>query len=295
MIAMIIDVFLDVCLDTVKLLPFLFVTYLAMEWFEHKMEVKSQSAVLKAGRFGPLIGGVVGIAPQCGFSAAASSLFSGGLITAGTLIAVFLSTSDEMLPIFISEQVPFFTMLKILLTKACIGIVMGFVFDLVYHTMLKRPMRYKNIINKHTVNDMCEEEKCHCDDGIFKSAIIHTLQITLFIFIFGLLIGFVVEGVGEETLTRFFTSIPVVGELIAGLVGLIPNCAASVVITEMYIEGVIGAGPLMSGLLVGAGVGLLVLFRLNRKNMKQNLAIIFYLYLVGVAAGVIIDLIGVRF
>ncbi len=289
------DILLDAGLDTLKLIPFLFVTYLIMEWFEHRMETKSQSAVLKAGRLGPLIGGLVGAAPQCGFSAAASSLFSGGMITAGTLIAVFLSTSDEMLPIFISEQVPVPTMIKILATKAVMGIVFGFLLDLVYHGMMKRPLRYKNITNPHSVHDVCENEHCKCEEGIFKSAIFHTLQITLFIFIFSLIIGGIVEGVGEDAISGIFTGIPVVGELIAGLVGLIPNCAASVVITELYLDGVIGAGPMITGLLVSAGVGLLVLFRLNRKHLKQNLAIVGYLYIIGVLLGIVVDLLHLKF
>ncbi|MEE3467706.1 MAG: putative manganese transporter [Eubacterium sp.] len=293
---MIMDVLVDAGMDTLKLIPFLFLTYLLMEWFEHKMEVKSQSAVLKAGRLGPLVGGLVGVAPQCGFSAAASSLYAGGMITAGTLIAVFLSTSDEMLPIFISEQVPVATMLWILGTKAVMGIVFGFLLDLIYHGVMKRPLRYKNLIGAHAVHEVCEGEHCHCEEGsIFKSAVIHTLQITLFIFIFGVVIGGIVEGVGEETISGFFSGVPVIGELIAGVVGLIPNCAASVVITELYLEGVIGAGPMITGLLVSAGVGLLVLFRLNRRHIKQNLALVGYLYLVGVALGTVVELIGVRF
>ena len=290
------DVLADAGLDTLKLIPFLFVTYLVMEWFEHRMETRSQSAVIRAGRLGPLIGGVVGAVPQCGFSAAASSLFSGGMITAGTMIAVFLSTSDEMLPIFISEAVPVGTMLKIIATKAVLGLIFGFILDTVYHGMMKRPLRYKNLTNAHAVHEVCEGEHCHCDDdSILKSAVIHTLQITLFIFLFGLVIGGIVECVGEETIAGVVSGVPVVGELIAGLIGLIPNCASSVAITELYLDGVIGAGPMMSGLLVGAGVGILVLCRLNRKHVKQNLVLIGYLYVVGVLAGTVIDAIGIVF
>ena len=296
MFDMFVDVLLDAALDTVKLIPFLFLTYLIMEWFEHRSETKTQSAILKAGRLGPLVGGLIGVVPQCGFSAAASSLYSGGMITAGALVAVFLSTSDEMLPIFISEAVPVPTMLKILAGKALIGIVMGFLLDLIYHGMMKRPLKYKHMTGVHTVHEVCEGENCQCEEGsILKSAVIHTLQITLFIFIFGLLIGFVVEWVGEETISTFLTNLPVVGELIAGLIGLIPNCAASVVITELYLDGVIGAGPMMSGLLVGAGVGILVLCRLNRRHIKQNLGIIAYLYVVGVLFGTLIDMLGIVF
>ncbi|MBR6229158.1 MAG: arsenic efflux protein [Eubacterium sp.] len=290
------DVLLDAGLDTLKLIPFLFVTYLLMEWFEHRTETKTQSAVLKAGRLGPLIGGVLGVVPQCGFSAAASSLFAGGMVTAGTLVAVFLSTSDEMLPIFISETVPVPTILMILGTKAVLGIVAGFLLDGIYHGMLRRPLRYKNITNPHSVHEVCEGEHCQCEEGsIFKSAVFHTLQITLFIFIFSLIIGGIVEWVGEDAITNLFTGAPVVGVLLAGLVGLIPNCAASVVLTELYLDGVIGAGPMMSGLLVSAGVGILVLCRLNRRHWKQNLGIIGYLYVIGVICGLVIDALGVSF
>lgn len=292
----ILDILLDVSLDTLKLLPFLFVTYFIMEWFEHRMETKSQTAVLRAGRLGPLVGGLFGAAPQCGFSAAGASLYAGGLITAGSMIAVFLSTSDEMLPIFISETVPVATMLKIIISKVVIGIVFGFLLDAVWHGLMKRPLRYKNITNAHAIHEMCEGEHCHCDDGsVLKSAVTHTLQIALFIFVFGLIIGGIVEFVGEDTISGLFTSVPVVGELIAGLVGLIPNCASSVVITELYLDGVIGAGPMMSGLLVAAGVGILVLCRLNRKHIKQTLMLIGYLYLVGVSAGVLIDILNISF
>ena len=290
----ILDILIDAGLDTLKLIPFLFITYFLMEWFEHRMETKSQSAVLKAGKLGPLIGGIVGVAPQCGFSAAAASLYSGGLITAGTLIAVFLSTSDEMLPIFLSEQVDPLFIVKMLVTKAVLGIIFGFALDIIYHGVMKRPIRYKNITNAHSVHDVCEGDHCHCEKGsILKAAAIHTIQITIFIFIFGLIIGGIVEGVGEDTISGFFTNTPVVGCLIAGLVGLIPNCAASVVITELYLDGVIGAGPMLSGLLVGAGVGLLVLCRLNRKHIKQNICLIGYLYLIGVAAGTFVELTGI--
>ncbi|MBO6108925.1 MAG: arsenic efflux protein [Eubacterium sp.] len=293
MLDIILDVIIDAGLDTVKLIPFLFVTYLAMEWFEHRTEVKTQSAIMKAGRLGPLLGGVLGVVPQCGFSAAASSLYSGGVITAGTLVAVFLSTSDEMLPILLSEAAPIGNILKILAVKALFGIIAGFILDAIYHGMMKRPLRYKNITSTHTVNDVCEGEHCHCEEGsILKSAIIHTIQIVLFIFLFGVIIGGIVEWIGEETIASFITGVPFVGELIAGLIGLIPNCAASVVITELYLEGVIGAGPMMSGLLVGAGVGILVLCRLNRRHVKQNIGIIGYLYVMGVLFGMLVDVLG---
>ncbi|MBO4395188.1 MAG: arsenic efflux protein [Eubacterium sp.] len=289
------DVVLDAGIDTLKLIPYLFITYLVMEWFEHRMEHKSQNVVQKAGRLGPLVGGVVGVVPQCGFSAVASSLFAGGMVTAGTMIAVFLSNSDEMLPILISEKVDVGTMLKILAVKAVIGILFGFLLDFIYHGMLKRPQRYKNIENQHPVHDICDEKHCKHGDSIFKAAIIHTLTITVFIFVFSLILGGIIEAIGEETIASMVSSIPVVGELIAGLIGLIPNCAASVVITELYLDGVIGAGPMMSGLLVGAGVGILVLCRLNRGHLRQSIMLIAYLYFVGVFVGSVIDALGIVF
>lgn len=279
----------DAFLDTIKLIPFLLVTYLVMEWLEHKTGSRTQAWIRKAGKTGPFFGGILGIFPQCGFSTAASNLYAGGLITAGALVAVFLSTSDEMLPIFISEAVPVNSILKILAVKMLLAIVSGFVLDFLYHKFIRKEIRYKNI------HAMCESEHCKCEEGILFSAIRHTLHITLFIFLFTLALNFVIEGVGEEQLARVVQNVPVVGELLAALVGLIPNCASSVVITELYIQGVIGSGPMIAGLLSSSGVGMLVLFRMNRKHPKQNLGMVLYLYVVSVIWGILIDLLGIGF
>lgn len=283
------DILLDALLDTVKLLPFLFLTYLVMEWLEHKTGSRTQAAIRRAGKAGPLIGGVLGIFPQCGFSAAASNLYAGGLITAGTLVAVYLSTSDEMLPIFISEAVPVETIVKILIVKMLLGVISGFVLDFLYHKLLRREIRYRNI---HT---LCESEHCKCEEGIVSSALRHTLQITLFIFLITLALNCLIEGIGEEKLASLVLGMPVAGELIAGLVGLIPNCAASVVITQLYLEGLIGAGPMMTGLLVSAGVGVLILCRINKKHVKQNIGIIAFLYLASVFWGTLIEMLDITF
>lgn len=284
-----VDIFIEAGTDTLKLVPFLFLTYVLMEWLEHRTGSRTQAAIRRAGKAGPLLGGVIGVFPQCGFSAAASNLYSGGLITAGTLVAVFLSTSDEMLPIFISEAVPTGTILRILATKVVIGVICGFALDFLYHGILRRQIRYRNI---HT---MCESEHCKCEEGIFPSALRHTLQITVFIFLITLLLEAVLEGLGEEALSGLLLDQPVIGELIAGLIGLVPNCASSVVITQLYLEQVIGAGPMMAGLLINAGVGILVLCRMNRRRVKQNLGIIAYVYLAGVAWGILIDLLHITF
>lgn len=283
------DIFFDALIDSVKLLPFLFLTYLVMEWLEHKTGSRTQAAIRRAGKTGPLIGGVLGIFPQCGFSAAASNLYAGGVITAGTLVAVYLSTSDEMLPIFISWNVPAGTILKILFMKMLLGAISGFVLDFLYRNLIRKEIRYKNI------HSMCESEHCHCEEGVLISAVRHTLQITLFIFIITFVLNGIIAGIGAENLSGFVLNMPVLGELLAGLVGLIPNCAASVVITQMYLEGLIGAGPMMTGLLASAGVGILILCRMNKKHIKHNIGIIAFLYLASVSWGVLIDVLGVTF
>lgn len=278
------DIIAEAGLDTLKLIPFLFLTYLLMEWLEHKTGSRTQAMIRRAGKTGPFFGGLLGAFPQCGFSAAASNLYSGGLITAGTLVAVFLSTSDEMLPIFLSTDVPWGTIIKILGIKFVYGVICGFVLDFLYQGVLKREIRYKNI---HT---MCESEHCKCEQGVFQSALRHTLKITLFIFIVTLVLEAVLEGFGEEQLTKVLSNVPILGEMMAGIIGLIPNCASSVVVTELYLQHVIGAGPMMAGLFVNAGVGILVLCRMNKRRVKQNVGIIAYLYLAGVIGGILVNL-----
>lgn len=274
--------------DSVKLLPFLFITYFLMEELEHHTGSKTQSRIRNAGKFGPLWGGLLGMMPQCGFSAAASSLYAGRVITVGTLLAVFLSTSDEMLPIFISAAVPAVTIAKILAAKVVIAVVSGFVVEAVYVNLLKKKEKDMDI---HIV---CEEEHCKCEDGALKSACKHTVKIFVYILLITFVLTLGIEIIGEENLAVVFQNMPVVGELIAALVGLIPNCASSVVITELYLSGIIGAGAMMSGLLVNAGVGLLILFRLNR-DWKQNAGIVAALYALGVFWGVLIEFAGIIF
>lgn len=282
------DIILDTLLDSVKLLPFLFLTYLCMELLEHHTNDKTSRVVEKAGKSGPIWGGLLGVIPQCGFSTAAASLYSGGVITVGTLLAIFLSTSDEMLPIFISEAVPVATIVKILATKVAIAIISGLIVELVFLNLLKQKDKHLDI---HVV---CEEEHCHCEDGIFLSAIKHTLRIFIYIILISFVLNLVIAGIGEDTIASALSSIPVLGEILAALIGLIPNCASSVIITELYLDGLIGAGAMMAGLLVNAGVGLLVLFRLNR-HLKENLAIVASLYGIGVFWGIVLDLAGIIF
>ena len=282
------EIIIDSVIDSIKLLPFLFLTYLFMEWLEHKTGSAARNTIRIAGKLGPVWGGLLGVIPQCGFSAAASSLFTGRVITVGTLIAVYLSTSDEMFPIMISNAVPAATIIKILACKAAIGIISGLVVEYVYTHVLKKQEKEMDI------HEICEEERCNCEHGLLSSALTHTLHVFVYIFLISLALNIIIGLVGEETLAGLFTGAPIVGELIAALVGLIPNCASSVVITQLYLEHIIGAGAMMAGLLVNAGVGILILFRLNH-DRKQNFRIIGLLYGLGVFWGIIIELTGIVF
>jgi hypothetical protein len=287
----ILDILIDAIVDTAKLVPFLFLTYLAMEALEHKAGDKGRAAIQKAGAAGPLAGSLLGVFPQCGFSAAAATLYAGRVITLGTLFAVFLSTSDEMLPIFIAEQVDFMVILKILGTKVLIGMIMGFAIDGVLR------ITNKNKNKGHAIHELCEKEGCDChggEGGIFKSAFKHTLQVTIFIFLITLVLGALISFVGQDVLAAFLSTNDTLSILASALVGLIPNCAASVVIAELYLEGVLSAGAMMAGLLVSAGVGLLVLFRTN-KRLKENLAILGVLFVIGSTWGLIISVLGITF
>lgn len=274
--------------DTLSLLPFLFITYLAMELMEHYAGGKFQNAIQNSGKYGPLLGAVLGVMPQCGFSAAAASFYSARIIGVGTIIAVFLSTSDEMLPILLSASIPAGTIAKILLTKVAIACVSGYLASFVYQKFLQKKDGEMDI---HIV---CEEEHCSCEDGVLKSAVKHTVKIFFYIFIIALVLNAVIEGVGEDSLTQVFSNVPVAGQMAASLVGLIPNCASSVVITQLYLKGIISAGMMMSGLLVNAGIGSLVLIRLNR-DVKQNVGILTTVYCFGVVWGILIDAFGIVF
>ena len=281
-------IIIDSVIDSIKLLPFLFLTYLFMEWLEHKTGSAARNRIRTAGKLGPVWGGLLGVIPQCGFSAAASSLFTGRVITVGTLIAVYLSTSDEMFPIMISNAVPAVTIIRILACKAAIGILSGLIVEYVYTHILKKQEGDLDI------HEICEEERCNCEHGLISSAATHTLKVFVYIFLISLGLNIIIGLVGEETLAGLFTGAPVIGELVAALVGLIPNCASSVVITQLYLDHIIGAGAMMAGLLVNAGVGLLILFRLNHDRV-QNLKIIGTLYGLGVFWGIIIELSGIVF
>lgn len=282
----------ETLIDAIKLLPFLFITYLIMEYIEHKMGEKSKNTIKKSGKFGPIIGSILGIFPQCGFSVSATNLYAGRVITLGTLIAVYLSTSDEMLPILISEAVSPVMILKILGIKLIIGMIAGVIIDLSINIFNKNEVK-EEIKENNEIGHICEEGHCHCNEnGIFKSALKHTLNILLFIILITFVINIIVYFVGEETIASWILNKPIVGPMITSLIGLIPNCAASVIITNLYLENVISLGSMIAGLLTGAGVGLAVLFKTNNK-LKENIGIVVLLYIIGAISGIIIDLIGI--
>ena len=284
------DALLDTVKDTATLIPFLFITYLAMEWLEERTEDQSVALLSRVGKAKHLIAAGIGLVPQCGFSAAAASLFSGGVITVGTMLAVFLSTSDEMLPIFLSSAVAPAAIAKILGVKFAIALLSGLIVDL-----LLKSLNIGIGSSKH-IHDLCEQDHCGCEEegSILRSALVHTLKIGIFVFLASLILGLTVETLGAETVEAILSGAPILGTFICSLVGLIPNCAASVIIAELYLEGMITSGQMMAGLLVAAGVGVLVLCRTNR-NRKENAAIVAMLYFIGVFWGLALDVLNITF
>lgn len=281
---MLLDILMDAVIDSIKLVPFLFVTYLIMEYLEHKTSNKSKKSIKKSGKWGPVVGGLLGAFPQCGFSVSATNLYVGRIISLGTLIAVYLSTSDEMIPVFLSEAVPLSVIFKLLGIKVIISIIVGICIDLILRKSNDEEYQKE-------IAEICDHEHCHCEEGIVKSALRHTASITLFIFLISLILDGLISVVGDENISNLILNKPVLGPIVASLVGLIPNCAASVIIAELYIGGMIGSGTMVAGLLVSAGVGLLVLFKMNN-NIKENLKIVGILYSVGVIFGIVLELIG---
>lgn len=266
--------------DSIILIPILLVTYILMEWLEHKAKDKSLNVIRFSGKLGPLAGGLIGVIPQCGFSGAAASFYAAHSITLGTLIAIFMATSDEMLPILISTAMQPAMIAKILAVKCIAGIACGYLVDSLYK---RRPK-----IEANHIHDFCEQEHCECEQGILGSAIKHTINIFLLILVVSVFINLFFE-YAEQNHISFGDTIwnhPVIGHLLSGLIGLIPNCSASVLITNLYVEGIIDVGIMMTGLFVNAGVGLLVLFKVNH-HVKENIAITGVLYVLGVVAGII--------
>ena len=276
------DCLMDGLIDTLKLLPYLLVTFIILELLEHKLKGNNEKLLKKNKKFGPAVGGLLGALPQCGFSTMASNLFSGRVITMGTLIAVFLSTSDEMLPIMLSEKTDISLLLKIIGFKVLVGIVIGYLVDLIYRKKEEKHMH---------IHELCEEEHCSCEkDGIILSSIKHTLKIGFFVLVANLLINIIIYYISEDTLKNVLLNKNIFTYFISSAIGLIPNCAGSVVLTELYLSNLITLGNLLAGLLTGSGIGILLLFKAN-KYIKENLLVMSIIYFVGVIIGIIVDFI----
>ena len=363
---LLIDILLDAGKDTLSLVPFLLVTYLALETLEHVAGDRVNGAIKRAGAAGPVVGSLLGIVPQCGFSAMAATLYAGRVVTLGTLVAVFLSTSDEMLPLLLAEQVPVQTMAMLLASKALIALVTGFIVDAAIrglrrnaraHAAIRRtvlgtaanPAHVNCAHDDHTggdiidevaeagvsadhIHELCERDHCGCDDdegehehghshkhhhdhghedkhdhhhghdhghshegvpvlSIIRSAISHTVQVSVFIFLVTLILVAVLETFGESAIEQFLRGNETLAVLGSALVGLIPNCSASVVITQLYLEGALKLAPMLAGTLISAGVGYLVLFRTNR-SARENALFLIMMYVIGAGWGLVLSAFG---
>lgn len=279
------DVLVDTLTDTAKMLPFLFGVYVLIEYLEHKASDKLPNALRKMGVLGPIGGALLGCLPQCGFSVASSNLYSGRLISLGTLIAVFVATSDEAVPILLASPEGAGKVLGLILAKLVVASLAGLLIDLIIRLM----KGHKNV-DDEPYHDLCED--CGCEEhGVLYSALKHTVHITVFVFLVSLVLGLCMAFMGEENIRRALMTDSPFQPFITALIGLIPNCAPSVVLTNLYAAGSISFGSVIAGLSTGAGLGLVVLFRTN-KNLKENIAVAAILYFTGVLAGMVIQLLG---
>ena len=286
--------------DTLRLVPFLFVTYLAMEALEHASADRVQAVVERSGKAGPAVGALLGAIPQCGFSAMAATLYAGRVVTVGTLVAVILSTSDEMIPVFLAHGEPAGRMLAIMAAKVVVGVAVGFAVDVALRLLRRAGDGHAHI------HELCERAHCHCDDdgaghdhghgrwAIVRSAAVHTVQVGAWILVITFAFGLVIELVGVDALATAVANHPVRATFLSALVGLIPNCGASVAITELYLEGALATGPMLAGLLASGGVGLLVLWRTN-DDLRQNAVLTLFVYAVAVVVGLVSGSLGILF
>ncbi|MCI8566170.1 MAG: arsenic efflux protein [Lachnospiraceae bacterium] len=280
------ELFADTIGDTLKLVPFLLVTYLIMEYLEHKAAGRTQALLRRAGKAGPFLGAAAGLFPQCGFSAAAANFYAARLISRGTLVAVFLATSDEMLPVLLTEAAEGATIVRLLALKFTVGLLVGFLVDFV-DAFARRGGQDQG----PQIHELCEQEHCDCQAGIVVSALRHTAGIVAFLFLATLLLNLAIFYMGEDSLAAFMQGRPFVSVLLTAAAGLIPNCAPSVIMTKLYLEGALSLGAAMAGLLAGSGTGLLILLRMNR-NRRENAAIAGIIYGAGAVTGILLELLG---
>lgn len=277
------DVILDAVIDTVKVLPFLFIAFLVIEFLEHKAQDKIKHLFTRAGAFGPAIATVLGCIPQCGFSVMSSNLYSSGIITLGTLIAVFLSTSDEAVILLATAHNGSFEIFKLLVTKIIIALICGYV---IYYIERKNHTHHH-----HHSHDLCEHDHCGCHEhgGVLRPALIHTVKVFGFLLLFTVIIDLIVAFIGTDTLSHLLLSESIFQPFLSAIIGFIPNCASSVLLTQLYIEGTLSFGALIAGLCTNAGAGLLVLFR-DKSKFKENIKILGILYICAVIPGIILHI-----
>lgn len=273
------DILLDTFLDSLKLLPFLLITYLLMEYLEHKSLKSNTKLMERAGKLGPLWGSILGVLPQCGFSVASSNLYVSRVISLGTLISIYLSTSDEMLVVLLSKSVSIKIILLLVILKVLVGMFFGFLIDFLFRKK-----------NNNFDSELCEREDCHCGSNIFTSSIKHTFNTYIFILGVTFLFNFLTSFVSMDNVSLFLKNFSFLTPFILGVIGLIPSCASSVIITELFLDNVISLGSALAGLFANSGVALAVLFR-NNKNRKENFLILGILYIISVVSGIIINII----
>lgn len=276
------DIIMDTLIDGVKLIPFLFIAFLIIELIEHKLSNKSKNIISKAGKFGPFFGSLLGAIPQCGFSVLTTNLYVTRIVTLGTLMSVYLSTSDEMIPVMLSQNVSLKLIIGIIIIKVIIGMTFGFIIDFI--------LRRKHKIEKIDY-EICHEDNCDCEHHLILSVIKHTISTTLFIMLITFLLNLLIEYTGIFDSNNIIASNPFT-VFLTSLIGLIPNCASSVMITTLYVKGVISYAALISGLLTNSGVGILVLFK-SSKDIRSSFTIISILYIIGVISGILFELVGV--
>ncbi len=282
MLGALLDCFLDALIDALKLLPFLFAAYLFIEYLEHRASNKLVASLSKFGRLSPVIGAAAGLVPQCGFSVSAANLFAGRIISLGTLFAVFAATSDEALPILLGSNARGYA-LPLLAVKFAVGAAAGLLIDALH----KRPASDEHLEAHDELHAHCAHE-C-CEHGIVRTALRHTLMSFLFILASILLINVLLMLVGETTLAALFAGSGLLGTVLASLVGFIPGCGASILLTELFVGGAISFGSLCAGLTVNSGIGLLVLVRGNKRR-RENLTVVGLLLLAGLLTGFVVNL-----
>lgn len=281
------DIILDTLIDSLKILPFLFIAFLIIEYFEHKLNNKTKKIISKSGKYSPILGSLLGLIPQCGFGVVATNLYITRIISLGTLIGIYLSTSDEMLPIMLSKKAPLKVILLILAIKFITGFVFGYLIDFVLRKKTK---------NEHVSYDICDDENCGCNHShnLITASIIHTLKTLIYLVIITFIINVIFNYLGDKYLSRLLLKDTLFAPLITSLIGLIPSCGSSIMISELYLSSAISFGSLISGLLTNSGMAILVLFKSN-KNIKENITILAILYIIGILVGLGIEIIKILY